>query len=153
MTDRDVSVMITDRTLAADGSMIYPERWTVRRPPAVPGGLTAPPVQSAVFGDNLLVNGKVSPFQNVQRGKYRYRLLNACETRALTFTLWRLDPTTCGPAVQVRSDHLRLLYTVSAHCAPISAAFIWWRWTEATSSPQSRDRWASRKSAPALSSR
>ena len=35
------------------------------------------------FGDNMLVNGTVFPFLNVERRQYRFRMLNACNARFL----------------------------------------------------------------------
>jgi len=39
------------------------------------------------FGDLATVNGKVTPFQNVDAGVYRFRMVNACNARVLEFTL------------------------------------------------------------------
>lgn len=52
--------------------------------------------KAAVFGTQLVVNGKVSPRLTVDRGKYRLRILNACEARALRLTLQLADANSCS---------------------------------------------------------
>ena len=68
----EVPVVIQDRTFNPDGSLSYPESW-----------------QEHFFGDTILVNGKVWPFLEVARGKYRLRLLNGSNSR--TYTLYLSD--------------------------------------------------------------
>jgi spore coat protein A len=66
----EVSVAIQDRTFNPDGSLQYPSVW-----------------QDVFFGDTVLVNGKVWPYLNVKRGKYRLRLLSGSTTRTYTLSL------------------------------------------------------------------
>lgn len=66
----ETGLAIQDRAFRADGSWKYPASWS-----------------DHFFGDTMLVNGKVWPYLNVDRGKYRFRLLNGCNSRTLRLTL------------------------------------------------------------------
>jgi spore coat protein A len=66
----EVPLAIQDRSFRADGSLRYPQT-----------------DHDHFFGDTMLVNGKVWPYMNVKRGKYRFRLLNGCNARVLTLAL------------------------------------------------------------------
>ncbi len=66
----EVPLVIQDRTFAPDGSLQYHQDW-----------------QEHFFGDTVLVNGKVWPYLNVKKGKYRFRLLNGSNSRAYTLSL------------------------------------------------------------------
>ena len=66
----EVGLAIQDRTFNADGSLQYPAVW-----------------QDHWFGDKALVNGKVWPYFNVKRGKYRFRMLNGSTSRVYTLKL------------------------------------------------------------------
>jgi spore coat protein A len=63
----EIPIAIQDRSFNPDGSWKYPPVW-----------------QDTFFGETMLVNGKVWPFHDVERGKYRLRLLNGCNSRMLT---------------------------------------------------------------------
>jgi spore coat protein A, manganese oxidase len=68
----------------ADGDLWYPYFYDPAIWPIAKGG--QPPTPSAIpefFGDTMLANGIVYPFHNVGVGKYRFRLLNACNARFL----------------------------------------------------------------------
>jgi spore coat protein A len=62
----DIGLAIQDRAFHADGSLKYPSAW-----------------QEHFFGDTMVVNGMVWPYQDVKQGKYRYRILNGCNSRTL----------------------------------------------------------------------
>ncbi|MFU8829142.1 MAG: DNRLRE domain-containing protein, partial [Phycisphaerales bacterium] len=66
----EIPLAIQDRSFNADGSLKYHEQW-----------------HEHFFGDTILVNGKVWPFLEVDRGKYRMRLLNGSNSRAYTLAL------------------------------------------------------------------
>jgi spore coat protein A len=66
----EIPLAIQDRSFDADGSIKYPEMW-----------------HEHFFGDVILVNGKVWPYLEVDRGKYRLRLLNGSNSRAYTLAL------------------------------------------------------------------
>jgi spore coat protein A len=73
----DVPLIIQDRSFKSDGTWKYPAAW-----------------QDHFFGDKMLVNGMVWPFLNVEQGKYRFRLLNGCNSRALTLAMSNGAPFT-----------------------------------------------------------
>lgn len=73
----EVGLAIQDRSFHADGSFKYPATWT-----------------DHFQGDKMLVNGKVWPYFQVQQGKYRFRLLNGCNSRFLRLSLSNGAPFT-----------------------------------------------------------
>ncbi len=78
----EVPLALQDRTLRADGSIVYPAAW-----------------REMVFGDKAVVNGKVWPYLNVDRGKYRFRLLNGSTSR-----VYRLRLSNGAPFVQIGTE-------------------------------------------------
>lgn len=82
----EIPLMIQDRFLNPDGSLLYPTQ--------VPGDPdpTVPPVWiPEFFGDTVLVNGKVWPFLEVEPRKYRFRILNSSNARFYNLTLNESD--------------------------------------------------------------
>ena len=96
--DRELALMIADRSFAADGSMHYP---------ALDPAMVKPGVQehwaSGVMGDAILVNGVIWPYQEVPAVRHRLRLLNASNSRRYRLVL---DPPPPGGGgfVQIGSD-------------------------------------------------
>jgi spore coat protein A len=78
----DIPLVIQDRSFNPDGSFYYPPMW-----------------EDHFYGDTILVNGKVWPFLNVKRGKYRFRLLNGSNSRTYTLAL-----SNGSPFQQIGSD-------------------------------------------------
>ena len=66
----EVPLVLQDRTFNPDGSLYYPASW-----------------QEMFFGDKVLVNGKVWPFLDVKRGKYRFRIVNGSGSRVYDLRL------------------------------------------------------------------
>ncbi len=66
----DLPLIIQDRNFNADGSLQYPSAWT-----------------DHYVADNILVNGTVWPKFEVKQGKYRFRILNGCNSRTLRLAL------------------------------------------------------------------
>jgi len=66
----EVPLVLQDRKFNPDGSYDYPSTW-----------------QDMFFGDKVMVNGKVWPYLEVDRGKYRFRLLNGSGSRVYTLSL------------------------------------------------------------------
>lgn len=95
--DRDIPLMIADRAFEADGSLMYPGDPGMHSP-GVSRNHTA-----GVQGDVILVNGVPWPVHQVQRGRYRLRLLNASNVRYFKLVL---DPPPPGGKglVQIGSD-------------------------------------------------
>jgi len=63
----EVPLVLQDRTFNPDGSLFYPDTW-----------------QDMFFGDKAVVNGKVWPYLDVDRGKYRFKLLGGATSRTWT---------------------------------------------------------------------
>ncbi|SEG79642.1 spore coat protein A [Nonomuraea solani] len=87
--ERDLPLLICDRSFGADGAMLYP-------------GLEARPgvreaYMGGVLGDVILVNGAPWPELRVARARYRLRLCNASNARAY-------ELATGGPMIQIAGD-------------------------------------------------
>jgi spore coat protein A len=97
--DRDIPLMITDRSFDTDGSLLYPS--------LDPTTLTMPgvkePYGSGVLGDVILVNGIPWPVAEVAAVRYRLRLLNASNARRYKLTL-DPAPTGAGALTQIGTD-------------------------------------------------
>ncbi|MFF7456828.1 multicopper oxidase family protein [Kitasatospora sp. NPDC008115] len=96
--DRDLPLMLADRAFAADGSFAYP---ATDPDLAVPG--VTDEYMNGVLGDVVLVNGAPWPRAEVDRARYRLRLLNASNARVYRL---ELDPQPPGgdALVQIGSD-------------------------------------------------
>ena len=70
-------LIIKDAMFAADGSLIFDDR-----------------NHSGMFGDVILVNGKPWPAMQVERRKYRFRMLNASVSRSFRLRLSTGEPLT-----------------------------------------------------------
>jgi spore coat protein A len=66
----EVPLVIQDRKFNPDGSFKYPATW-----------------EDHVFGDKVMVNGKVWPYLDVKKGKYRFRIVNGSGSRVYTLSL------------------------------------------------------------------
>jgi spore coat protein A len=79
----EVPLVIQDRFLNPDGSLLYPVLDNGGDPdPRVP-----PIWIPEFFGDTVLVNGKVWPFLEVEPRRYRFRVLNGSNSRFYHMTL------------------------------------------------------------------
>ncbi|MGY4098021.1 multicopper oxidase family protein [Nocardia sp. R16R-3T] len=95
--ERELPLMIADRSFAADGSLSYPSiDASLLMTPGVTGAFVA-----GVLGDVILVNGTPWPVANVDRTTYRLRILNACNARRLDL---RLDPQPETALTQIGTD-------------------------------------------------
>jgi len=77
----EIPLMLQDRSFNKDGSLLYPK--------AENG--THPVWAQEFFGDVNCVNGKVMPFLEVEPRKYRFRLLNASNSRFYHLRLFNSD--------------------------------------------------------------
>jgi spore coat protein A len=66
----EIPLMISDRQFSADGQLYYPT-----------SGVPESPWVSEVYGDVILVNGKITPFLEVEPRPYRFRVVNASNAR------------------------------------------------------------------------
>jgi spore coat protein A len=73
----EVPLVIQDRSFRADGSFYYPAEW-----------------EEHFVGDKTLVNGKVWPYFEAERGAYRFRMLNGSNSRTYTLALSNGAPMT-----------------------------------------------------------
>ena len=97
--DRDLPLMITDRSFDADGSLLYPSLdSTLLQTPGV-----EEPYGAGVLGDVILVNGVAWPVARVPAVRYRLRLLNASNARRYRLAL-RPEPAGAGALVQIGTD-------------------------------------------------
>ena len=97
--EKDVPLMICDRSFDEDGSFLYPSLdSSLMGEPGVEDGY-----MDGVLGDTILVNGAPWPVMEVSNTKYRFRILNASNARRYQLAL---DPEPGGsaPFVQVGSD-------------------------------------------------
>ena len=83
---REIPIAIQDRSFNADGSLFYPDTrafFDEFAGPYVPETDVPPVWQPEFFGNTLIVNGRVWPYQDVEQRRYRFRVLNGCQSRFL----------------------------------------------------------------------
>jgi bilirubin oxidase len=82
----EIPIVIQDRSFNADGSLFYPDSrafFDGYTGPFIPG-TTVPPIWNPeFFGNMMVVNGFSWPYLEVDRRRYRLRLLNGCNSRFL----------------------------------------------------------------------
>ncbi len=96
--ERDLPLMICDRSFAADGSFAYPALDDRQGTPGVTDRFA-----DGVLGDVILVNGAPWPVLRADRARYRLRILNASNARRYTLAL-DPQPPGGGGLVQIGSD-------------------------------------------------
>jgi spore coat protein A, manganese oxidase len=114
----EIPLMIQDRSFNPDGSLRYP--------PAVNG--THPTWMQEFFGNVICVNGKAAPYLEVEPRKYRFRIVNASNSRFYHLSLLPADGegkpngkvADAPPFIQVGTDGgllpapLRLHYLIAS---------------------------------------
>ncbi|AXI00614.1 multicopper oxidase family protein [Sporosarcina sp. PTS2304] len=96
----EIPLIIADRGFREDGSLFYPD--SPNFTPGVPEpGLTLPnpSVTPGEAFENITVNGKIWPFLEVERRKYRFRILNASNER-----FYRMKLSNGQKIIQIGSD-------------------------------------------------
>ncbi len=78
----EVPLLLQDKSFNPDGSLKYPAMW-----------------DEHFFGDFTVVNGKIWPFFNVNKGKYRFRIANGSGSRT-----YRLALSNGAAFTQIGSD-------------------------------------------------
>ncbi|WHY99335.1 multicopper oxidase family protein [Peribacillus simplex] len=78
----EVPLIVQDKSFNPDGSLFYPAQPSNPSP-----DLPFPSIVPGFFGETIVVNGKVWPFLNVEPRKYRFRIVNASNSRAYQFQL------------------------------------------------------------------
>ena len=99
----EIPIVIQDKSFNSDGSLFYPDNRAFfeglsqgqLQVPFIPDqGCTGPsdicPIWNPeFFGNTMVVNGHTWPYLEVEQRRYRFRLLNACDSRFLMLTLSR----------------------------------------------------------------
>ena len=100
---REIPILIQDRSFNADGSFFYPTNRSffegLESPlnlliNFVPDSDIAPLWNPEAFFNVMVVNGVSWPKLDVAQAKYRFRLLNGCNSRFLNLALFVVDPAT-----------------------------------------------------------
>jgi spore coat protein A len=89
----EVLLLIQDRSFNEDGSLYYPSE------PQPPVKNVYPSIVPDFFGDNILVNGKVWPYLEVEPRKYRFRIINGSNSR-----FYRMRLSSGQPFYQIGTD-------------------------------------------------
>ena len=82
----EIPIAIQDRSFNADGSLFYPDSrafFDGIAGPYIPTSDLAPIWNPEFFGNAIVVNGQTWPFLEVQQRRYRFRVLNGCNSRVL----------------------------------------------------------------------
>jgi len=100
----EIPLVIFDRLLDEDGQLQYPT-----------SGVPESPWIAEMYGDAILVNGKLAPDLAVERRPYRFRVVNACNARFLYLSL-----SSGTPFVQIGSDQGLLPRPARPHTVTIA---------------------------------
>jgi FtsP/CotA-like multicopper oxidase with cupredoxin domain len=82
----EIPVAIQDRSFDLSGSLFYPNSRAFFDGfigPYIPQSDVSPIWNPEFFGNHIVVNGKTWPFLDVEPRRYRFRLLNGCQSRFL----------------------------------------------------------------------
>jgi spore coat protein A len=86
MTYYEIPIAIQDRSFNEDGSLFYPDTrafFDGITGPFIPDTDISPLWNPEFFGNTIMVNGNTWPFQTVEQRRYRFRVLNGCQSRFL----------------------------------------------------------------------
>ncbi|WBB77867.1 multicopper oxidase [Micromonospora sp. WMMD882] len=94
----EIPLAIQDRSFDRDGSLFYPTNRSFfdDAGPYLPDGPFPPIWNPEFFGDTMLVNGRTWPSLTVEPRRYRFRLLNGCNSRFLLLAV-AADPLAARP--------------------------------------------------------
>lgn len=95
----DIPLVIQDKSFHEDGSLAYPTQ-----PPNPSPDLPNPSIVPGFLGDTILVNGKVWPYLEVEPRKYRFRILNASNSRIYTLKLSADEGEPVPKWIQIGTD-------------------------------------------------
>jgi len=87
----EIPIAIQDRSFNTNGSLFYPDTrafFDGFLGPYIPGSEVSPIWNPEFFGNCIVVNGRTWPFLEVEPRRYRFRLLNGCQSR---FLILRFD--------------------------------------------------------------
>jgi spore coat protein A, manganese oxidase len=83
---REIPIAIQDRSFNIDGSLFYPNTrafFDGITGPYIPDTDISPIWNPEFFGNMIMVNGNTWPFLQVEQRRYRFRVLNGCQSRFL----------------------------------------------------------------------
>ncbi len=88
----EIPIAIQDRSFNSDGSLFYPDTRAFFDGVAryIPRTDIAPIWNPEFFGNMIMVNGNTWPYQSVEQRRYRFRLLNGCQSRFLILDFSRI---------------------------------------------------------------
>lgn len=89
---REIPIAIQDRSFNTDGSLFYPDtrEFFDDADDFLPDTDVSPIWNPEFFGNTLIANGNTWPYLDVQRVRYRFRLLNGCQARFLVLDFARI---------------------------------------------------------------
>ena len=102
----EIPIVVQDRAFNADGSLFYPETrhfFDDAEGPYIPSSDIAPIWNPEYFGNVMVVNGRAWPTLDVEPRRYRFRLLNGCNSRFLILKLTDADPSALDPIAPATS--------------------------------------------------
>jgi len=82
----EIPIVVQDRSFNADGSLFYPDTrafFDEYPGPYIPDTPVSPIWNPEFFGNMMVVNGFTWPYLDVEQRRYRFRLLNGCNSRFL----------------------------------------------------------------------
>jgi FtsP/CotA-like multicopper oxidase with cupredoxin domain len=82
----EIPIAVQDRAFDQDGDLFYPNTrafFDEYVGPYIPETDISPMWNPEFFGNMIMVNGNTWPFQTVEKRRYRFRLLNGCQSRFL----------------------------------------------------------------------
>lgn len=82
----EIPLAIQDRTFTPDGALFYPDTrafFDEIEGPYLPETDISPIWNPEFFGNTIIVNGNTWPYLSVEQRRYRFRLLNGCNSRFL----------------------------------------------------------------------
>jgi spore coat protein A, manganese oxidase len=83
---REIAFAIQDRSFNSNGSLFYPDTrafFDGITGPYIPATDISPIWNPEFFGNMIMVNGSTWPFLQVEKRRYRFRVLNGCDARFL----------------------------------------------------------------------
>jgi spore coat protein A len=102
----EIPLMISDRQFTADGQLYYPN-----------SGIAESPWVSEVYGDVVMMNGKITPYLEVEPRPYRFRMVNGSNSRFYYIAL-----SDDSPLQQIGSDQGLLPQPVSKQSITVAPA-------------------------------
>jgi spore coat protein A len=82
----EIPIVVQDRSFNADGSLFYPDTrafFDEFEGPYIPDSPLSPIWNPEFFGNMMVINGFTWPYLEVEPRRYRFRLLNGCNSRFL----------------------------------------------------------------------